>query len=125
MNVLIVGKGIAGNVRARIYRHNSNQNLFHFSRRECDIYDDSLYLQQYTGVHICTENSSHFDLIRYFLHERKLHVCVEYPLANQLEQITSLYSLARNQNLVLHCAFISLLSYVSRIWRSILPPFSR
>ena len=109
MNALIIGKGIAGTARGKVYHHLDGSNCTFVSRRESPIFVDDLY-QSIDCVHVCTENASHFEIIQYIVQHHQLHVCVEFPMTNALWQTQKLYELAQENNCILHCAFISLLS---------------
>nr|XP_020475283.1 biliverdin reductase A [Monopterus albus]XP_020475284.1 biliverdin reductase A [Monopterus albus]XP_020475285.1 biliverdin reductase A [Monopterus albus]XP_020475286.1 biliverdin reductase A [Monopterus albus] len=58
---------------------------------------------------ICTENVSHEDSIRAFLHAGK-HVCVEYPMAMSYKAAVELWDLAQEKGVILHEEHIELLT---------------
>jgi hypothetical protein len=110
MHVVVVGNGIAGRARFRMYRQNSEFDVQHVSRRTQDIFDASWDVPKDSLVHVCTENASHFDIVQFFLVQKLCHVCVEYPLANRVSEVRELFDLAKKHQRILHCSFISLLT---------------
>jgi hypothetical protein len=110
MMIIIIGNGIAGRARVKIYKKHSDGNILHLSRRVDRVFDASIYPTDVSRVHVCTENSSHFELIQFLLSKIQTHVCVEFPLANTLSECEELFELANRNQLVLHCSFISLLT---------------
>lgn len=110
MNIIVIGNGIAGRARVKVYQKHSYENIIHLSRREHQVLDTFTYPTDISRVHVCTENASHFELVQFFLSKMNTHICVEFPLANTLSECEELFALAKKHQLVLHCAFISLLT---------------
>ena len=110
MKIIVIGNGIAGRARVKVYKKHSYENIIHLSRRVEQVLDISTYPTDISRVHVCTENASHFELARFLLSKIHTHVCVEYPLANTLSECEELFALAKKNQIVLHCAFISLLT---------------
>ncbi len=110
MKIIVIGNGIAGRARVKVYKKHSYENIIHLSRRVEQVLDISTYPTDISRVHVCTENASHFELAQFLLSKIHTHVCVEYPLANTLSECEELFALAKKNQIVLHCAFISLLT---------------
>ena len=110
MMIIVIGNGIAGRARVKIYKKHSVENVVHLSRRIDPVFDTSVYPTDVSGVHVCTENASHFQLVKFLLSKIQTHVCVEFPLANTLSECEELFELAKKNQLVLHCSFIALLT---------------
>ena len=110
MKTIVIGNGIAGRARVKIYKKYSVENVVHFSRRIDAVFDTSIYPTDVSRVHVCTENASHFQLVQFLLAKIQTHVCVEFPLANTLSECEELFELAKKNQLVLHCSFIALLT---------------
>ena len=100
----------AGRARVKVYKKHSYENIIHLSRREHQVLDTSTYPTDISRVHVCTENASHFKIGSIFSFKMNTHICVEFPLANTLSECEELFALAKKHQLILHCAFISLLT---------------
>jgi len=110
--ISVVGMGRVGQIRCReIAEMQGCRLVSSHSRRAAERMPWKTILAD-PNVHailVCTENAAHEHFIRDALLAGK-HVSVEYPLVNSSRIAKELYQLAEQNNLVLHCEFIGLLS---------------
>ena len=77
MNIIVIGNGIVGRARVKVYKKHSYENIIHLSRREHQVLDVFTYPTDISRVHVCTENASHFELVQIFFsfQNEYTHMC--------------------------------------------------
>ena len=117
MKIGVIGLGYWGKKVAREYRdlmnegmidelilHDANNELSRKFRKEecenCRVEDNYKNLMNLDGVHICTPNSTHYDLSMDFL-RNDVNVMVEKPMTIRYQRAKKLAYYAYNKDLVL------------------------
>ncbi len=111
--IAVIGLGRAGNARARAIEASPGVKLWGtISRREgfgSKTMGDAINAAELDAAIICVENKLHYEICRRFLCAGK-HVAVEFPLTNRLMEAKELFTLAKENNRILHCELIGLLT---------------
>ena len=109
----VLGMGRVGRARQRCIGSQSGLRLAAcLSRRAEDFpkqWQSFLTDPQIEALFVCTENDAHQPWMSQALHHGK-HVCVDFPLCLDPKEAEQLLALAHQNNRVLHCEFIGLLT---------------
>ncbi len=118
VRVGVIGTGALGRHHARLYKECERAELIgiwdqspeaadrvadEFETRACTTLDE--LIEQVDGVSVATPTDTHYDLVRLLLGEQ-LHVLVEKPICQTVQEAEELVSLAAEKNLVLHVGHV-------------------
>lgn len=105
MKNLIVGYGVQGKKRAKLFKKGSFNVFDPFSKFSDFSSIDKIPFKNFSKVYLCVPDKIKIDLISFFL-KKKLDVMVEKPLhCNNIKKLKKVLNLAKNSENILYTAY--------------------